>query len=299
VELLQLRYFQTVARLEHMTKAAEALRVAQPALSKTIARLETELGVPLFDRNRRQIRLNAYGRAFLAKVDAALSALEEGRREVADLAGTERGSLALATTTLGRLTPALIAFRARYPEVRFRIVQLAPSATGELARMLENGDADLAFTAASLERVGIREQPVLNAEVRLAVPPGHRLQGRRAIRLSEVAAEPFIEYREGHPFRAANESFRRKAGIRPPIVCEVDEPEALAHLVRAGLGVAFVPVCREEGDAGLTLLRIEEPECRRIFVAVSSERRYLSRAARAFQQFLVQFYEGQPAAAGR
>lgn len=64
MELLQLKYFQTVARLEHMTKAAEELHIAQPSLSKTIARLEKDLGVPLFDRQGRQITLNSFGKYF-------------------------------------------------------------------------------------------------------------------------------------------------------------------------------------------------------------------------------------------
>lgn len=67
MELLQLEYFLTVAKLEHMTKAAQELRIAQPALSKTIARLEQDLGVPLFDRQGRKIRLNPYGQAFMKK----------------------------------------------------------------------------------------------------------------------------------------------------------------------------------------------------------------------------------------
>lgn len=64
MEMLQLEYFRTVARLEHMTRAAQELHIAQPALSKTISRLEEDLGVPLFDRQNRQIRLNAFGKAF-------------------------------------------------------------------------------------------------------------------------------------------------------------------------------------------------------------------------------------------
>ncbi len=69
MELLQLKYFQTVARLEHMTKAAEELHIAQPSLSKTIARLEKDLGVPLFDRQGRQITLNSFGKVFLKRVE--------------------------------------------------------------------------------------------------------------------------------------------------------------------------------------------------------------------------------------
>ena len=74
MEMLQLKYFVTVARLEHMTKAAEELHIAQPALSKTIARLEEDLGAPLFERQGRQIRLNPYGKAFLPKPSSPAAA---------------------------------------------------------------------------------------------------------------------------------------------------------------------------------------------------------------------------------
>ncbi|NGQ96269.1 LysR family transcriptional regulator [Brevibacillus sp. SYP-B805] len=289
MELLQLQYFQTVARLEHMTKAAQELHISQPALSKTIARLEEELGVPLFDRQSRQIRLNTFGKAFLQKVETALAVLEEGRREVADLAGMERGSIHLATNALNRISNALGAFRSLHPDVNFRIIQVAPASLEEMVQLLEKGEIDLCFTAAPFDRPGICEMPVLNAEVFLAVPPGHRLEGRHSICLHEVADEPFIEYKAGHPFRKMNEAFCKKAGIRPKVVCEVEEPAALGSLVLAGLGVAFVPACKRD-ESPLTLLRIDDPDCRRVFTIAWHEKRYLSTAARAFQQFLEKYF---------
>ncbi|CAM4297250.1 LysR family transcriptional regulator [Paenibacillus macerans] len=290
MELLQLQYFQTVARLEHMTKAAQELHIAQPALSKTIARLEQDLGVPLFDRQSRQIRLNHFGRAFLKKVDLALNVLEEGRKEVADLAGTERGSIHLATNNLGRITSAISAYRTEHPEVNFRILQTPPASMEELVNLLENGEVDLCFTAASIDHPDIREQPVLDAEVFLAVPPGHPLERRSSIRLEEVAAEPFIEYKTGHPFRKINASFCREAGISPNIVCEVDEPSALGSLVQAGLGVAFMPACRKDETPPYKMLRLETPVCRRVFRIAWLERRYLPKAARSFGRFLAEYY---------
>ena len=107
MELLQLRYFRTVARMEHMTKAAQELCIAQPALSKTIARLEEDVGIPLFDRHGGRIRLNTFGKAILDKVEKALALLEEGRKEVSELAGLDQGSIHLATSTLDRLSDAL------------------------------------------------------------------------------------------------------------------------------------------------------------------------------------------------
>jgi DNA-binding transcriptional LysR family regulator len=82
VDLLQLRYFQAVARHQHVSRAAAELRVAQPALSRAIARLEAELGVPLFDRRGRRVRLNRFGVMFLARAGRALDELDQGQREV-------------------------------------------------------------------------------------------------------------------------------------------------------------------------------------------------------------------------
>lgn len=290
MELLQLRYFRTVARLEHMTRAAEELRIAQPALSKTIARLEEDLGVPLFDRQSRQIRLNPFGKAFLQKVETALAALEEGKREVTDMAGLERGSIRIATTTLHRLSPTLGVFRARHPDTSFRIVQISPAAADDLARLLENGEIDLAFTAAPIGRPGIQELPVLKAEIQLAVPHGHRLEGRRTIQLKEAAGEPFIEYKEGHPFRRVNEDYSRKAGIQRIIACEVEDPESLESLVVAGLGVAFVPACARGESPRIGRVRIEAPVYCREFTLAWLNDRYVSRAAQTFRSFLVDYF---------
>lgn len=290
MELLQLQYFRTTARLEHMTKAAEQLHIAQPALSKTISRLEEDLGVPLFDRANRQIRLNAFGKAFLNKVEAALSLLEEGQQEITDMAGLERGTISIATNVLNRLTPAIIAFREQYPEVRFRINQIAPAETSTIADLLDQGSVDLGFGPMSLDRQGIKVLPVLQAEVFLAVPRGHRLEHESSIVLQQVAEDPFIEYKVGHPFREINDEISRKAGIQRTIVCEVEEPAALGSLVEAGLGVAFVPGCKGDEIPKFTRLHIEGTDNRRAFSVAWNETRYQSKAASAFQQFLVEYF---------
>lgn len=290
MELLQLQYFRTVAALEHMTKAAEQLHIAQPALSKTISRLEEDIGVPLFDRANRQIRLNAFGKAFLTKVETALSLLEEGKKEVMDMAGLERGTVRIATNALSRLTPSIAAFRQRYPDVSFRISQIAPTETHRIAELLEQGNADLSFGPMSFHKPHIRELPVLYAEVYLAVPRGHRFERLSSIALMQAADEPFIEYKSGHPFREVNDEICRRVGMDRTIVCEVEEPAALGSLVQAGLGVALVPGCKGDESPPYTLLPIQGANNRRAFSVQWSEVRYLPAAAREFQRFLVEYF---------
>ncbi|CAG7606976.1 HTH-type transcriptional regulator GltC [Paenibacillus solanacearum] len=287
MELLQLQYFRTVARLEHLTQAAQELRIAQPALSKTIARLEEDLGVPLFDRRTRQIQLSAYGRAFLKKTEAALALLEEGRREITEMAGLERGSVVLATTTLERFSTPLGEFVSMHPETRFRLKQASME---EIGTLLNEGDIDFAITAMPPNRSGVRSVPLLSEEVYLAVPPRHRFAQRDSVALSEVADEPFIDYKEGHPFRQMNDRLRRDAGMEARIVGEVDEPAAIGSLVRAGLGVAFVGACKSDQATPLIKLTIRNPGFRRTFRLAWDESRYMSQAAHTFREFLISYF---------
>lgn len=289
MELLQLQYFRTVARMEHMTKAAQELRIAQPALSKTIARLEEDVGVPLFDRHGRQIRLNLFGKSFLDKVEAALTLLEEGRKEVSDLAGLEQGSIHLATSTIDRLSEPLSAFLSLHSNVQFRITQ---ASLEEMAHLLEVGKVDMCFTPLPMGRPDFSAITVLNEDVYLAVPPGHRLAGLRGVCLSEVADEPFIGYKEGFPFQKMNEEFFRKAGITPNFVCRVDEPAAIAKLVHAGLGVALVGNCGGP-NFPTPVLSIEYPVCERHYQIVWHNKRYLSMAAHKFKDFVVRHFAAE------
>jgi len=286
MELLQLRYFRTVAGLEHMTRAAEELRIAQPALSKTIARLESEVGVPLFDRQNGRIRLNAFGKAFLDRVETALTLLDEGRKEVSEMAGLEHGSIHLATWTLDRLSEPLSDFLALHPEVNFRITQ---AKADEMERLMEAGEVDICFTTVPIDRPGFKKATVLNEDIYLVVPAGHRFASRKSIRLSEVAEEPFVGYKENYFPQKVHEGFFRKAAIAPHYVCRVDEPAAILSLVRAGLGVALFG-CKGEDDEKLVMLPIEHPVCQREYQLIWNEKRYLSLAARKFRDFVVAYF---------
>ncbi|GIP31905.1 hypothetical protein J2TS4_11150 [Paenibacillus sp. J2TS4] len=107
---------------------------------------------------------------------------------------------------------------AQYPKVNFRIAQASMEDMGQL---IENGEIDFCFTAMPIERPGISALPVLNEEVFLAVPSGHRLAERDRICLSQAADEPFVGYKEGYPFRTMNDEFCRAAGFRPHVVYHV------------------------------------------------------------------------------
>jgi DNA-binding transcriptional LysR family regulator len=293
MDLLQLHYFRTVARLEHVTRAAEELRGAQPALSKTIARLEAELGVPLFDRRGRRVALNACGRAFLRHVQRVFREVEDGRQELADLAGLARGTVTVAATTLRLLPDLLGAFLECHPGVKFRLTQ---ASTAEMQEQLVSGEIDLCLASAPIVGPAIRSVALFTEDILLAVPPRHRLAGRGRIPLREVAAEPFISAKRGYWSRDLTDDACRQAGFIPDTICEGDEPGAIRSLVAAGLGIAFLPTSARRASTGpeVAWLHITEPVCQRTVSLVWREERYLSAAARRFQQFVMEYFASIP-----
>src|ERR1051325_2550432 len=121
-----LESFRVAGRLQHVTRAAEQLGTSQPALSRALARLQADMGVPLFERAGRSLRLTRYGETFLARGERALSEIAEGRRELAALIEPERGVVALGfLRTLGaKFIPELVRrFNVAHPQVRFNFVQ--------------------------------------------------------------------------------------------------------------------------------------------------------------------------------
>jgi DNA-binding transcriptional LysR family regulator len=290
MELLQLKYFQCVARLEHMTKAAEQLQIAQPSLSKTIARLEEDIGVPLFDRRGRQVRLNAYGRIFLERIDRAFMELTEAQREIRDLAGLNQGTITLSVS-VPRILPELLgAFFAEYPDVRLRQVLQSTSA---MMRDLENGEVDLCISSVPIMGPDIVWQPLMTEEIFLIVPPHHELANRDSVCLREVSHLPFISMNEGFGFRDLTDGFCRQAGFVPYIAFEGDQPDVIGGLVQQGLGIAFVPALtwRKTSQRMTHRLRILDPVCQRTIGLAWSRRRYLSQAAQCFRDFVVKFFE--------
>jgi DNA-binding transcriptional LysR family regulator len=297
MELQQLKYFACVARHEHFTRAAEELYIAQSSLSRAVAKLEEELGVPLFERTGRQVKLNRMGRLFLQRVERVLLELEEARRELADLSGAEQGQVALAILpTFGaQLLPGLLSeFKIKHPGISFRLYQNSATA---MVDQLQEGEIDLCISAPLIQRSGVSWVELMSEEMYLAVPPDHRLSKRGSIRLAEVAEESFVSLKHGYGIRDLTDNLCRLAGFEPEIAFEGEEIGTMRSLVAAGLGVALIPALAWQGVAGPLPIRlhVSEPECRRPVGLAWVEGRYLSAAARLFRDFVVEYFRRFPA----
>jgi LysR family transcriptional activator of glutamate synthase operon len=287
MDLQTVRWFLTVAELGHVTNAAAELRVSQPGLSRAIARLERELGVPLFDRAGRNVRLSPYGEVFLGHARRLLAEESTARRALAQAADPEGGEVALAFlhTQGTRLVPDLLRrFRDEHPRVRFRLSQDAASG---LEGAIHGGAADLAITSPPQD-TALTWRPMVTERLLLAVPEGHRLAARTRVRLAEAAGERFVAVRHGAGLRGVLESLAARAGFRPSILFEGDELATVRGLVAAGLGVALVaPAGAAESFPGLAEIPLSDPGAERTIGLAWLEPRTMPPAAARFRDFVL------------
>ncbi len=261
MELTQLRYFLEVAETQHITRSAEKLHIAQPALSQAIHRLEKDLGVPLFANRGRNIVLTEYGKYLKTHAAPLLAELEELPRKLRTLAKLEGQTIhlnALAATAL--LTEAIIAYREHHGDVQFQMLQNAESDLfdiGVTTRFSADGPEDT--PTASGDHFVCRE------EIFLAVPKNHPFAALPAVSLAQAAGEGFISLMGSRQLRWICDRYCTAAGFTPRILFESDSPAAVQNMIAVGMGIGFWPeftwgrVDREK----ITLLPITDPHCRR------------------------------------
>ncbi|RSM85974.1 LysR family transcriptional regulator [Kibdelosporangium aridum] len=286
MEIDQLRWFVMVAEGRTVTAAAAQLHVSQPALSRGLARLEQEIGVPLFDRVGRVLRLNSNGRTLLEAAKRALNSVDSAVRTIGTAADPTHGTVRFAfLNTLGTmLVPALLSgFRARYPEVEFLLRQ---DGTSRNEQSLLNGEVDMIMAAQPSDQPGITWQPVLDEPLALVVPVGHRLAKRRRVRLIEVKDEPFVTFAHGFGLRPLTERLCASVGFTPRIAFEGEDPTMLRGLVGAGCGVALLaPAPGPLPDA--VELPISEPRCARTIGVGWCPDHYHPAVVEAFREYVL------------
>lgn len=282
-----------LAKIQHMTKAAEKLSISQPALSRSIARLEDELGVPLFERQGRSIHLNRYGELFERRVERILNEYQLGLKELQQLVDPNHGEISLGFLhTLGtNIVPDLIRlFRTKHPDIHFSLKQ---NYTHLQLKHLLSGDLDLCLMAKMDVPKPIHWTELWRDELFAIVPSDHPLSKRSSITIHELANEAFILMKPGYALRLQADNLFEQANFQPHITFEGDEVSTVAGFVIAGLGVSILPDGLEINQKGISKLHITGMNAERIIGMAWSEGRYLSPAAKAFQQFIFDYFDKQ------
>jgi DNA-binding transcriptional LysR family regulator len=276
--------FRAVANLGGVTRAAVQLGVPQPAVSRTLAGLESDLGLPLFEREGRGVRLTAYGRAFLPYAEAALGSLEDGFRELNDLRAGTRGTIALGflRTLAPQMVPKTVrSYRETHPHIDFTFHQ---ARSVQLERQLIAGELHLCMTTLP-QRDDLAWQPMYEQKLSIIVPTAHPLAGRASVAFADLASEPFIAFFNGHATRVRLEELSSAAGFQPKIALECDEAGGIRGFVAAGFGIALA--IEPQFQSGIVTLPLSTPGASRTIGVAWRRRGYVPAAACAFRDALL------------
>jgi DNA-binding transcriptional LysR family regulator len=236
-------YFREVSRQLHFRKAAESLAVAQPALSRCIAQMETSLKVDLLNRTRRKVELTTAGQALLERIEPVLRALAAVPGDIQALAGGQSGHVRVAFTGLAMATvlPGILRdFNRRYPGIR---VELNESPTSAQLESLKSGEIACGFFHPDVTPPpGIAMKVLLREKNGVLLPADHELAKAKSIRLRDLADTPFVMFPRSHNpgFYDRVLAAFQQAGVTPHIADEVWPRANAIGLVRAGLGATFM-----------------------------------------------------------
>ncbi|HEX5115794.1 MAG TPA: LysR family transcriptional regulator [Pseudonocardiaceae bacterium] len=288
----RLALLHAVAVEGHLTRAAQRIGVPQPTASRWLTELADQVGAPLIVRDGRGIRCSRLGAELAAGAGVALAALEATCRQVVAQADPERGQVALAFLhTMGeQRVPALLGrFRAGHPGVRFTLRQ---GGHEDVLEWLRTGEVDLALTSPLPDTPGFATARVAEQDLVVTVPAGHRLAGRRRVRLSELAGEQFVGLKRRYGLRGITDEMCAAAGFVPVLAFEGDEADTLRGLVAAGLGVAILPTAEHPLADGVVELSVS-PRATRVIGLVWTADRALPPAAATFRDFALDTRAGR------
>jgi LysR family transcriptional regulator, cyn operon transcriptional activator len=283
LELRHLRYFLTVAELQHVTRAAATLHVTQSTLSHQIRQLEEQLGAVLFDRVGRGVRLTQAGELFRTFALRALAEVDAGKSALAELDSMARGTLHIGVihTYNSTLVPPVVSrFAADYPGVRVVIDDLPASV---IERDVAAGALDFGIAFAPATQAGLVVEPMFREELVLIVRRDHALGKRKSIAASSLARLPLaLQTPRFSTRRLIDEAFGRWIG--DGVHLEMSSIESLLNTVRLGEIGTIVSERAFVRDPELVKIRITGPTVVRKAAVLWSEERYRTVAARRFAQ---------------
>ena len=291
MELSQLRYFKALAETENLTQAAKSLYISPPALSTSIARLEAEIGCPLFNRVRGRMYLSEQGRTFLANVEDSLSVLEDGMIRAREQYMRSETRLSLLVTTQTRWNRMIGDFMETYPNIRLNCRNTSLRAI----------DQDGAFPQVDFFLIAAR--PLRRSDLNMhtlfyddtiyvRVHRHHRFVGRASLTMEDIKDESFILPPAGLGSNLLYRSFFAKRGYEPNVIAECDH-FMMVHLQKRGLGISFSAVADSGDDADDSVLipisdvKNEGYEMKSIYW---NRNRHLSAAALTFRDFAFHYY---------
>lgn len=293
MELRQIKYFIEVARREHITEASEYLHIAQSAVSRQILNLEKELGIKLFLREGRNVRLTPAGKLFLERMEQAIQVIDKAKREIEESLDPEQGTIRIGfpSSMAAYVLPTVISeFRDIYPQVKFHLYQ---GAYRHLIETVVKGDIDLALVGPVPESDKRIKGYVLFPENLVALLPfRHSLAGESVLKLNRLRKDTFVLFPKGFILRELVEDACRRAGFVPKVSFEGEDIDAIKGLVAAGLGVTLIPQITLIDNVPRTTVKVPvvHPSVTRTVGVITPRDRDLLPTEKLFLEFLRKFF---------
>lgn len=287
MDIRHLQYFVKVAQHKSFTKAAEALYITQPTISKMIKSIEKEMGVVLFHRAGRQVELTDAGHVIFNQAQDIVHAFENLSSELDDLVHLKKGHIRIGLPPMigSSFFPKVIGkFRELYPDVT---IQLVEDGAKKVGTDVENGVLDIGVVLSPINEEMFHSFSLVEEKLMLLVHPSHALANRKTVSLSELAQESFVFFREDFALHDRILAECVQAGFQPHVIYESSQWDFISEMVSANLGIALLPapICRELDGERIRLLSLVDPVIPWHLTMIWRRDRYLSFAAREWIRF--------------
>jgi DNA-binding transcriptional LysR family regulator len=291
VTFRQLRVFAEVAQQGSMTRAAQALHLTPPAVSMQIREIESQVGLPLFDREGRSVSLSTAGEYFLVHAKRLLGALKDAEHAMARFKRLEHGRLTIGMVSTAKyFVPQLLArFHQEHPGVEVRLT--VAGNREQLVTLMEAGEVDLSVMGRAPREIATRAEAFAAHPVVFVAPPGHPLLAQGRLPPSALDGQDFIVREHGSGTRSAMQQYFDAQRVEPRIVMEMSSNETIKQAVIAGLGLSMLSlhtVGLEMRCGLLVRLDVEGTPLMRTWNVVHLQSKVLSPAAEAFRYFIIE-----------
>jgi DNA-binding transcriptional LysR family regulator len=286
MDLRQIKAFIEVAKAHNFTRASEVLRIAQPAVSMSISKLEDELELTLFNRQGRQVALTAEGEVFLRHAQRILEDVSSAETEMAELKELSSGEVRIGIPPMmsSYYFPKVIRdFRSDYPHLQLTVIG---EGAAHIQRQIISGGIDLGVIAGGKIPEGLASRCFLREEIVACVPLKHPLAKRPSLRLEELLSEPLILFRQGYYMRELTDGLYSALPQEPDVVLETNLFSLVRSLVREGVGASTLLRMVVADEPQVAAISFDPPLYLDLHIAWKEDG-YLSRANRAFLNFLM------------
>lgn len=275
MDLGQLRYFIKIVEHGSFTRAAQDCSVSQPALSQQIAKLEKELGQPLFERQGRTIQITSAGKLLKSHADKILQLVDDAKRQITDDGQTGRVSLGAIPTIGPYLLPEILrSCGDQFDSANFAVSE---PVTTELLKRCSNGEINAGLIALPVDAKNLNVEPLFEEELFLATPANHRLSNAKEVSVEDIAEEPFVSLDDMHCLTDQIGLFCRRHKLQPLATSRIHQLETVQNMVARGHGISFVPaMARRSSDSNIRYRSIVGPRPTRTIALCSNPQRYQS-----------------------